>query len=120
MSNSSRHVREFGFLVEPISGNFVGGKTTPLEDRLDRTQWFEDSSNRDGYYYPPEEVLYGFDPVTIERKDKIARSGRPALLYPLPASHRLCLTSPLEATKAVSSDDALIIHLLEYLYGRRP
>lgn len=119
MSISSRHVREFGFLVEPICGNFAGGKITPLEDHLDRTQWFEESSNPDGYYYPPEEILYELDPVTMERKEKVARSGRPALLYPLPASHRLCLASPLDATMAVSSDGALIIHLLGYLYGRR-
>jgi hypothetical protein len=119
MSISSRHVREFGFLVEPISGNFAGGKIAPLDDHAERTRWLEESSNRDGFFYPPEEVLYEFDAVTLERKDKIARSGRPALLYPLPASHRLCLTSPLDATKGVASDDALIIHLLAYLYGRR-
>jgi hypothetical protein len=119
MSISSRHVREFGFLVEQISGKFSGGSITPLEDHSDRTQWLEESSNRDGYYYPPEEVLYVLDPGTMERKHKLPRSGRPALLYPLPASHRLCLTSPLDATNAVSSDDALIIHLLAYVYGRR-
>jgi hypothetical protein len=112
-------MREFGFLVEPVSGNFAGGKITPLDDHAERTRWLEESSNRDGYYYPPEEVVYELDAVTLEKKDKIARSGRPALLYPLPASHRLCLTSPLDATKGVSSDDALIIHLLAYLYGRR-
>jgi hypothetical protein len=119
MSNSGQHIREFGFLLEPISGNFLGGSITPLDDHSDRAIWFEESSNRDGFYYPPQEVLYELDPDTMERKDKIDRSGRPALLYPLPASHRLCLTSPLDATKAVTSDDALIIHLLGYLYGRR-
>lgn len=119
MSISSRYVREFGFLAEPIGGDFAGGRITPLEDHSDRTQWFEESSNRDGFYYPPEESLYEFDPVSLGRKDRIARSGRPALLYPLPASHRLYLTSPLDATKTESSDDALIIHLLGYLYGRR-
>lgn len=119
MSISSRHVREFGFLVEPISGSFSGGKITPLEDHSDRTQWFEESSNRDGYYYLPEAALYELVSATMERKDKIARSGRPALLYHLPASHCLCLTSPLDATMAASSDGALIIHLLGYLYGRR-
>jgi len=119
MSICSRHVREFGFLVEPIGGKFAGGKITPLEDHSDRAQWFEENSNRDGFYYPPEEILYELDPATMERKEKIARSGRPALLYPLPASHRLCLTSPLDATMAASSDSALIIHLIGYLYGRR-
>jgi hypothetical protein len=119
MNISSHHVREFGFLVEPISGNFSGGTITPLEDHSDRAKWLEERSNRDGYYYPPEEALYELDPVTLERKNKIARSGRPTLLYPLPASHRLCLTSPLDSTKAVSSDDALIIHVLAYLFGRR-
>ena len=112
-------MREFGFLPEPLSGNFAGGTITPLEDHSDRTKWLEESSNRDGYYYPPEEILYELDPATMDKKNKIARSGRPALLYPLPASHRLYLASPLDATMAVSSDGALIIHLLGYLYGRR-
>jgi hypothetical protein len=119
MSISSPNVREFGFLPEPLSGNFAGGTITPLEDHSDRTKWLEESSNRDGYYYPPEEILYELDPATMDKKNKIARSGRPALLYPLPASHRLYLASPLDATMAVSSDGALIIHLLGYLYGRR-
>jgi hypothetical protein len=119
MEISSPYVREFGFLAEPIGGVFAGGKITPLVDHSDRTQWFEETSNRDGFYYPPEETLYELDPVSLKRKNKIARSGRPALLYPLPASHRLCLSSPLDATMKLSSDDALIIHLLGYLYGRR-
>jgi hypothetical protein len=119
MSTSNRHERDFGFLIEPISGNFTGGKITPLQDHSEHTQLLQKRSNQDGFYYPPEVILHELDPETMKSKEKIARSGRPALLYHLPGSHRLCITSPLDATMALSSDSALIIHLLGYLYGRR-
>ena len=119
MSTNQRHEREFGFLVEPIAGDFSGGKISPLEDHADRAEWFEERSNRDGYYYPPEVATYEVDTSTRERKKKVARSERPASVYGLPPSHWLELESPLDTSNTSFSDDALIIYVLAYLYGTR-
>lgn len=119
MTTEQRHERQFGFLAEPIAGDFSGGKITPLEDYADRVKWFEGQSNRDGYYYPPEVATYTIDPRTHEKKEKVARSERPASVYSLPPSHRLVLDSPLDNSNTTCSDDALIIYALAYLYGTR-
>jgi len=119
MSTDQRHERQFGFLVDPIAGDFTGGTLVPLDDHADRAKWFEERSNRDGYYYPPEMATYTVDPRTHEQKEKVARSERPASVYSLPASHRLELESPLDTSNTTCSDDALIIYVLAYLYGTR-
>lgn len=119
MSTDNRYEREFGFLVAPLAGDFVGGNISPLEDHADRAKWFEERSNRDGYYYPPEVATYKLDPRTRETKEKVARSERPASVYSLPPSHRLRLESPLDTSNTTCSDDALIIYVLAYLYGTR-
>lgn len=119
MTTEQRHERQFGFLTEPIAGDFVGGRIAPLEDYADRLKWFEGQSNRDGYYYPPEVATYTIDPRTHEKKEKVARSERPASVYSLPPSHKLVLDSPLDTSNTTCSDDALIIYVLAYLYGTR-
>lgn len=119
MSTNQRHEREFGFLVEPISGDFSGGNISPLKDHSERVAWFEERSNRDGYYYPPEVATYQVEPRTRETKGKVARSERPASVYSLPPSHQLKLESPLDTSNTTRSDDALIIYVLAYLYGTR-
>lgn len=114
--SAQRHGCEFGFLVDPIGGEFTGGKIVPLEDHADRAKWFEERSNREGYCYPPEVVTHEVDLLTGARKRKVARSERPALFYSLPPSHRLELASKLDVSNTKFSDEALIVYLLSYLY----
>lgn len=119
ISNSHQHRREFGLLVEPLSGGFSGGSIITLDDHCDRVKWFEDCSNKDGYYYPHDVAQYKLDPSTMEMLEKIPRSERPASFYHLPPSHILQLESPVDASNTASSDDVLIIYALSYLYGTR-
>jgi hypothetical protein len=116
---SEPHHRKFGFLIDPISGEFEGGAIKPLEDHSKRLEWFQKRSNRDGFYYPPEAATYHVDPKTMEQKQKVERSERPASVYALPASHILSLELPLDVSSTTCSDDALIIYLLAYLHGTR-
>jgi hypothetical protein len=60
---------------------------------------------------------YEIDPKTHERKEKIERSERPALVFPMPASHEMSISNPAGVAGSQFADDALIIHLLAFVYG---
>lgn len=111
--------RQFGFLKEPICGEFLGVEISPLSDHADRARWFEEKANRDGFFYPPEIATFDLDSRTLEKKKKVERSERPAAVFTLPASHRIHVATPLDTSTSTCSDDALIIYLLAYVYGTR-
>lgn len=109
----------FGFLKNPISGSFSGVALAPLPDHAERLEWFEEESNRDGFFYPPQMATYELAPKTHEKKRKIERSERPASVFHLPESHDLNIGNPAGVVGSPFADDALIIHLLAFVYGTR-
>lgn len=110
---------QFGFLKNPIRGSFSGVVLAPLPDHAERLEWFEEKSNRDGFFYPPQMATYELDLKTHEKNRKIERSERPASVFHLPESHDLVIGNPLGVAGSPFADDALIIHLLAFVYGTR-
>jgi hypothetical protein len=110
---------EFGFLIKPLEGELSGVLISPLLDHSSRLEALNKSSNRDGFYYPPQMASYKVDLLTNSLKDKIERSDRPASLYFLPSSHKISIQNPICKDGEKGTDEALIVFLLAYLYGTR-
>jgi hypothetical protein len=110
---------EFGFLINPIKGDFLGVSIEPMTDHGSRLAAIQESSNKDGFYYPPQTARYNVDLVTNKRKEKIERSERPASLFFLPSSHHVSIQNPIFKDGEKGTDEALIVFLLAYLYGTR-
>ncbi len=110
---------EFGFLQIPLEGGFSGVEITPLSDHKDRLAWLNRHSNQDGFFYPPQVSTYEIDLVTRKRRKKVEKTTRPASVYHLPASHQIFINAPVSPVDNSFGDEALIIHLLAYVYGTR-
>lgn len=110
---------EFGFLQVPLKGGFSGVEITPLSDHKDRLAWLNQHSNDDGFFYPPLVSMYEVDLITRKRRRKVEKTTRPASVYHLPASHEILIDAPVSPIGNSFGDEALIIHLLAYVYGTR-
>lgn len=110
---------QFGFLKNPIKGSFSGVEIAPLPDHAERLEWFNEESNRDGFLYPPQVATYEFNLKTHKQERQIERSERPAPVFHLPESHDLIIDNPVGVVGSPFADDALIIHLLAFVYGTR-
>ncbi|MEQ1598313.1 MAG: hypothetical protein ABL880_02990 [Methylotenera sp.] len=110
---------EFGFLINPLKGEFLGISITPLPDHTNRLEAIQKDSNRDGFYYPPQIATYNVDLKTNKRKNKVARSERPASLFFLPSSHQITIQNPICKDGEKGTDEALIVFLLAYIHGTR-
>lgn len=110
---------EFGFLINPIKGEFLGVSIEPLPDHSSRLEAIQKASNKDGFYYPPQIARYNLDLVTNERREKIEQTDRPASLFFLPPSHVISIQNPTCKDGEKGTDEALIIYLLAYIYGTR-
>lgn len=110
---------EFGFLINPLKGDFLGVSITPFSDHTKRLEAIQKDSNKDGFYYPPQVVSYTVDLMTNKIKDKIERSEKPARLFFLPPSHCLSIQNPICKEGEKGTDEALIVYLLAYVYGTR-
>ena len=110
---------EFGFLINPLQGEFLGITITPLHDHANRLEAIQKDSNRDGFYYPPQIATYNVDLKTNKRKNKVAHSERPASLFFLPSSHQITIQNPICKDGEKGTDEALIVFLLAYIHGTR-
>ena len=110
---------EFGFLIKPLKGSFLGVTFAPLIDYAERLEAIKKDSNRDGFYYPPQIASYTVDLFTGNIKDKIEQTNKPASLYFLPSSHTISVENPVSTNIEPCTDEALIIYLLAYIYGTR-
>lgn len=110
---------EFGFLINPFKGEFLGISITPLSDHANRLEAVQKDSNRDGFYYPSQIATYNVDLKTNKRKNKVARSERPASVFFLPSSHQLTIQNPICKDGEKGTDEALIVFLLAYIHGTR-
>lgn len=110
---------EFGFLINPLKGEFLGVTIEPLSDHSNRLASVQKASNKDGFYYPPQIATYNLDQVTNKRKEKIEQTDRPASLFFLPPSHQISIQNPICKDCEKGTDEALIIYLIAYIYGTR-
>ncbi len=110
---------EFGFLINPLKGDFLGVSIIPLSDHANRLKAIQKDSNRDGFYYPPQIASYSVDLITNKRKDKVERSEKPATVFFLPSSHQISIQNPICKDGEKGTDEALIVFLLAYIYGTR-
>jgi len=98
----------FGFLKYSDTIMFNDGEVSVKEDYKEAYQWIEQYLNQDGFIYPPESCKVKLEPVTLKKIQEIPNTKKTALLYKLPASHKI-----------KESDAAFIIHLISYLFGTR-
>lgn len=110
---------EFGFLTRPFKCEFLGVSITPLADHALRLEAIQKDSNRDGFYYPPQQSTHTVDLFTGKPKQKVERSERPALLFFLPPSHQITIQNPICKDGEKGTDEALIVFLLAYIFGTR-
>jgi len=110
---------EFGFLQKPFQAEFSGISITPLDDHPERLRILKESSNIDGYHYPPQVVKYKVDLFTDELTEKIKHTEKPASVYPMLSYHIISINNPVSLDKEPCTDEALIIYLLAYLNGTR-
>jgi hypothetical protein len=110
---------EFGFLPIPFEGTFPGVEIAPLPDHKDRLAWLNQHTNNDGFFYPPQVSTYEVDLVTRKTRKKVKKTTRPASVYHLPASHQILIDAPVSLVGESFGDEALVIHLLAYVYGTR-
>lgn len=109
---------EFGFLIKPLEGEFLGVSITPFSDHAKRLEAVQKDSNKDGFYYPPQ-FPYSVDLATNKLKEKVEHSEKPASVFFLPPSHQISIQSPVCADGEKGTDEALIVYLLAYIYGTR-
>jgi hypothetical protein len=115
--NLNTSALRFGFVVEPYEAKFAGVSIRPLPDYDARRKWYFDTSNADGFFYPPLVSTYELrEDGSPERK--VPRTTRPAQVFHLLASHELLIEDPVEAALPYT-DAALIIQLLAFSFGTR-
>ena len=110
----------FGFLDYPKSISFDGGTICSVDEGTyaKGREWIEEHRNSDGFVYPPPIREIASDPDTLEKIREIPNTERPALLYRLPKSHKICLSHPTDRDIR-KADGAFLVHLLAYLFETR-
>ncbi|MBI3661146.1 hypothetical protein HY230_11845 [Candidatus Acetothermia bacterium] len=104
----------FGFLKYKDSIKFYGGEVLPAPDYQKAESWIDKYIHQDGFVYPSMSWV-----VNERTGEKISKTERPALLYKLPASHELRLSTPGTTEELRKGSGAFIIHLLAYLFETR-
>lgn len=111
--------QKFGFLTSPVEFQFNDVCITVCENYEKNLESVINNSNLDGYFYPPQVVSYESNLISVEKKKKINRSERPAQVFHLPASHKIVIDNTILCENPECSTEALIIHLLSFLYDTR-
>lgn len=108
----------FGFLNYSESIYFGEESICPVEDYTEGIKWIEKYRNSDGFIYPPMSRWVRVNPDTLEKEEEIPNTERPASLYQLPSSHKICLSHPTNKDIR-KADGAFLVHLLAYLFDTR-
>src|SRR5437870_1362871 len=109
----------FGFLPSDWSFQFKGGSIEPLPDFAERWKDVRKRENpEDGFAYPPPVQKVRYPAGRPDLKEKVAGTERTTLLWSLPASHLLRLSST--SARNLEREDAwFLVNLLAYLFGVR-
>lgn len=109
----------FGYLNRDESYVFDGGRINVLEHFQNAKEWVAEYTNKDGFLYPPVQKTFIVDPLTMERKEEVLKTERPALLYKLPPSHSVEIYGGNSIEDDRKGPSAFLIHLLGYITGYR-
>lgn len=113
----------FGFLKYPNAIEFDGGSIVPTDSFQAGLSYIENQENRDGYFYPSEEIYFtqsmDFERGEFGEPETVPNSRKPSSVFSLPASHTLHLQEPLDGQNIRNEDAALLIHLLGFIFGTR-
>jgi hypothetical protein len=112
-------VDHFGFLRSESELRFEGGLIEPQLSDGELQGYLDRLVNHDGFIYPPETVRMNLDPKTLKPLREIPGTRRSALLYRLPATHRLSLSSVQSVDELRAGAGGFIMHLLAYVFGTR-
>jgi hypothetical protein len=85
----------FGFLACDWTFNFDGGEISPIREINKVRKRVEKLTNSDGFLYAPHCYRVTLNPRTQKRSRKVPGSDRSALLHPVPPSHQLRLSEPM-------------------------
>ena len=108
-----------GFLDCDWTFKFDGGEISPIREITKVRKRVEKLANPDGFLYAPHSYRVTLNPRTQKRRRKVPGSDRPALLHPVPPSHQLDLSEPVNQEELRRGAGGFLIHLLAYLFGIR-
>jgi hypothetical protein len=109
----------FGFLPYKWTIEFEGGKISPLPEFEEISSWIDKYTHEDGFLYPPIKHRWMVDQVTMKPLRKIPKTERPAHLYRIPPSHKICLFGSDIHEDIRKGPGSFLINLLAYLFGVR-
>ncbi len=109
----------FGYLGIKQSYIFDGGRIDVIEEFEKAREWVEKYANKDGFLYPPIKKRFKFNPLTLEKKDVIPKTERPAILHKLPYTHSIEINDDCTIEKQRNGSSAFIINVLGFLFGYR-
>jgi hypothetical protein len=110
----------FGFLPCAWTIDFGKGNVNPLDDFEEVENWVNKYKNQDGFLYPPLSRTMTVDPSTMEFKEEIPNTERPAFLYNMPPSHKIIFYNTSNETEYFrGGPGGFIMHILGYLFGTR-
>jgi len=103
----------FGFLNCKWTIEFKGGTVSPVPEFDEIAVQVHKHTNQDGFLYP------SLTRWIKESGEEIPGTERPELLYQVPASHELSLSTSCTTEELRIGSGAFVIHLLAYLFGTR-
>ena len=109
----------FGYLGIRESFVFKGGKVAIVENFQEVRKWVDECTNKDGFLYPPIQNTFIIDPVTLENREEVPKSERPAFLHRMPPSHSIEIDNDSSIEKQRKGPSSFLIHLLGFLLGYR-
>lgn len=109
----------FGYLGVKESYVIECGNITVVADFDKAREWVEEYINKDGYLYPPITRTIKLDPLTLEEKEVVLKTERPALLHKLPHTHSIEIYGDGTVEEHRKGPSAFLINLLGFLLGYR-
>ncbi len=109
----------FGYLGIKQSYVFDGGRINVVEEFEKAREWVEEYANKDDFLYPPVVKRFKFDPLTLEKKEVIPKTEKPALLHKVPYTRSIEIVGHCTIEEQRKGSSAFIINLLGCLFGYR-
>ena len=109
----------FGYLGARESYVFNEGEIAALYNFQEVKKSVDECTNKDGFLYPPIQKSFIIDPKTLENKEEVPRSERPALLHKLLPSHSIQIANCESKEENRKGASSFLIHLLGFLLGYR-
>jgi hypothetical protein len=107
-NDNSNYTDSFGFLNYKINIEFDGGKILPIDE-------YDEYLDHVNKYVYEDGCIY--EPMTV--KEIKPNAEKPALMYSLPASHKIILHEKGTQKEIRMRNAGFIIHLLSYIFGTR-